>query len=37
MKSVCALGTYIHFCRLAPSPTPTQCPDPNAMSDWTIW
>jgi hypothetical protein len=36
MKSVWALGTYIHFCRLAPSPTPAQCPDPRAYSDWMI-
>jgi hypothetical protein len=34
MKSVCALGTYSHFCREAPRPTPVKPPDPSAIRDW---
>jgi hypothetical protein len=30
MKSVCAFGTYCHFWREAPSPTPIQPPEPSA-------
>ena len=37
MKSVWAFGTYIHFCRLIPSPTPNHPPEPSAISDWINW
>ena len=37
MKSVWALGTYDHFWRLAPNPTPSSPPEPRASRPWMNW
>ena len=37
MKSVCASGSWPHFSRLAPTPTPNQPPEESALKPCAAW
>ncbi len=37
MKSLSAWGTQLHFCRLLPSPSPNQPPEPIAICPCAAW